>query len=114
MRPKPEPEGPPTVNEAELDRHSASLVQCWCEVCELEMTLSPVIAEQEGWQFAPITRDWGVVAPSLCPDCPDIATAWWATTVDNLRFEELTPAQRMAVVRIYKELPADYEKPWWS
>jgi hypothetical protein len=77
----------------------------WCEVCGLELLLTPEIAYSLGWDFPPKMGEFGVISPRTCGACGVEGTVWWELAVNKKTVEELTDAQYVKALRIVKEKP---------
>jgi hypothetical protein len=77
----------------------------WCEVCGLELLLTPEIAYSLGWDFPPKMGEFGVISPRTCGACGVEGTVWWDLAVNKKTVEELTDAQYVKALRIVKEKP---------
>lgn len=74
-----------------------------CEVCDRTEILLPSEAFDAGWDYPPRMGTFGTSSPRTCPECPAIATLWWAVVMDGKTAEELTDRQRQTLTRIAGE-----------
>jgi hypothetical protein len=74
----------------------------WCEVCGLELLLTPEIAYSLGWDFPPKMGTFGVISPRTCGACGVEGTAWFALAVHKQSMEEISEKHYATVLRIVK------------
>ena len=75
----------------------------WCEVCGLELLLTPLLAYEGGWDFPPCMGEFGVISPRTCGNCTIDGTVWYALAVEKKTVDELTDEQYAKALRILKE-----------
>jgi hypothetical protein len=75
----------------------------WCEVCNLELLLTPEIAYNLGWDFPPKMGEFGVISPRTCGACGVEGTVWFALAVTKVSIDDLTDEQYGKALRILKE-----------
>jgi hypothetical protein len=75
----------------------------WCEVCNLELLLTPEIAYNLGWDFPPKMGEFGVISPRTCGACGVEGTVWFALAVTKVSINDLTDEQYGKALRILKE-----------
>lgn len=75
----------------------------WCEVCGLELLLTPELAYELGWDFPPKMGQFGVISPRTCGGCGIEGTVWYAMVVGKKSIQEITDEQYAKVVRIGEE-----------
>lgn len=75
----------------------------WCEVCGLEVLLTPDLAYELGWDFPPRMGAFGVISPRTCGNCGIEGTVWFAMAVEKKSIQELTDEQYAKVLRIVGE-----------
>jgi hypothetical protein len=75
----------------------------WCEVCGLEVLLTPEIAYELGWDFPPGMGEFGIISPRTCGACGVEGTVWFDLAVNKKTVDELTNEQYAKALRILKE-----------
>jgi hypothetical protein len=75
----------------------------WCEVCGLELLLTPKIAYDLGWDYPPMMGQFGVISPRTCGACGIEGTVWYAMAVQKMTIDDLTDEQYAKGLRILKE-----------
>lgn len=75
----------------------------WCEVCGLELLLTPEIAYTLGWDFPPKMGEFGVISPRTCGACGVEGTVWFAMAVKKMTVDGLSDEQYAKALRIVGE-----------
>jgi hypothetical protein len=86
-----------------MDAKSLPAFVHWCEVCGLELLLTPEIAYELGWDFPPKMGKFGVISPRTCGGCGIESTVWFAMAVKKMTADELSDKQYATALRIINE-----------
>jgi len=54
-----------------------------CEVCGRKEILTAEEGYEQGWDYLPMTSDFGIVMTRKCWSCSITKTAWWALCAEN-------------------------------
>lgn len=75
----------------------------WCEVCGLELLLTPEIAYSLGWDYPPKMGQFGVISPRTCGACGIEGTVWFALSTKQVTVETMSDEQYKKALRIVGE-----------
>lgn len=74
-----------------------------CEVCGIEVILTPTEAFKAGWDYPPKMGTFGAIGPRTCGECGIDQTVWWALMTVHSSAEDLTDQQKAVLARILSE-----------
>lgn len=83
-------------------------ILCICENCETQKAYpwndeGFKNAFNDGWDYPPLTGEFGIVSPRTCGKCNVISTVWWELEACGTPVEKLSDNHKKTLDRISNE-----------